>query len=55
MSRSPAFLELRRIEASVEIAKIMSKSRNRMFLESDTLLLNITQSFDENLEKRQNT
>lgn len=52
MSRSPAFLELRRIEAAREISTILSRSRNRIFLEADTLLMNLTQGYDENLEKR---
>jgi prohibitin 2 len=52
MSRSPAFLELRRIEAAREIATILSRSRNKIFLEADTLLMNLTQGYDENLEKR---
>jgi len=50
--RSPAYLDLRRIEAAREIATIMSKSRNRLFLESDTLLMNLTGGLDNNLEKR---
>ena len=52
LSRSPAFLDLRRIEASREIAQIMSRSRNRVFLEADTLLMNLTQSMNSNLEKK---
>lgn len=52
MAKSPAFLELRRIEASREIAKVMARSRNRVFLESDTLLLNLTQGFTDNMERR---
>ena len=52
MAKSPAFLELRRIEASRDIAKNIARSRNRVFLESDTLLLNLTQGFTENMEKR---
>jgi len=46
MARSPAFLDLRRIEAAREIATIMAKSRNRIFLESDTLLMNLTSGLD---------
>ena len=52
LTTSPAFLELKRVEAAREIAKILSQSRNRVFLEADTLLLNLTGSFDANLEKR---
>jgi len=46
MARSPAFLDLRRIEAAREIATIMSKGRNKIYLESDTLLMNLTSGLD---------
>lgn len=52
LSRSPAFIQLRRIEASRDIASLLAQSRNRAYLDSDTLLLNITQHLDQNLEKR---
>lgn len=52
LSKSPAYLDLRRVEAAKEIATILSKSRNRVFLEADTLLLNLTAPLDANLEKR---
>ena len=52
LTTSPAFLDLRRIEASREIATIMSRSRNRVFLEADTLLMNLTSGLDGNLERR---
>ena len=52
LATSPAFLDLRRIEASREIATIMSRSRNRVFLEADTLLMNLTSGLDGNLERR---
>ena len=51
LQKSPAFLELRRLEAAREIASLLTHSRNRLFLDSDTLLLNITQKLDGNLEK----
>jgi prohibitin 2 len=52
LSKSPAYLDLRRVEAAKEIATILSKTRNRVFLEADTLLLNLTAPLDANLEKR---
>ena len=52
MTSSPAFLDLRRVEASREIATIMGKSRNRIFLEADTLLLNLTTGLNASLEKK---
>lgn len=47
-----AYLDLRRIEVSREIATIMSRSRNRVFLEADTLLMNLTTPLNANLEKK---
>ena len=52
MTSSPAFLDLRRVEAAREIAAIIGKSRNRVFLEADTLLLNLTQGLNASLEKK---
>lgn len=52
LKKSPAYLDLRRIEASREIAQIMARSRNRVFLEADTLLMNLTTPLNSNLEKK---
>lgn len=52
LSKSPAFLDLRRVEAARDIATTLSKSRNKVYLEADTLLLNLTAPLDANLEKR---
>jgi hypothetical protein len=52
MAASPAFLDLRRVETAKEIATILGKSRNRAFLEADTLLLNLTQGLNASLEKK---
>lgn len=38
---NPAFLEIRRLEAAQEIAQVMAASNNRVFLESDSLLVNL--------------
>ena len=56
LAKSPAFLELRRVEAAREIATTLSKSRNKIYLEADTLLLNLTSPINSNLEmvNRQN-
>jgi prohibitin 2 len=40
VSTNPAFLELRKIEAAREIANVISKSNNKVFLNSDALLVN---------------
>lgn len=52
MSRSPVFLELKRIEAATKIAAIVGKGENRVYLEADTLLMNLTNGFNSNLEKK---
>ncbi|KAG2223980.1 hypothetical protein INT45_013437 [Circinella minor] len=41
IKNKPGFLELKRIEAAREIATIISRSGNRVMLDSDTLLLNV--------------
>lgn len=51
MAQNKAFIELKRLEAAREIVKYIAQSRNRVYLDADTLLLNITQKLDENLEK----
>lgn len=39
---NPAYLELKRVEAAKHVAELLSESSNRAFIDSDTLLLNIT-------------
>lgn len=41
VAENPAFIELRRIEAATEIAQTISRSNNRVFLETDSLLMNL--------------
>jgi len=41
MRNNPAFIELRKIEASKEISNTISKSQNKVYLNSDNLLLNL--------------
>jgi hypothetical protein len=45
-------MELKRIEAARNIAKIIGSGNNRVFLDSDTLMMNLTQGFTSNLEKK---
>lgn len=52
MEQSPVFLELKRLEAARNIAKIIGQGNNRVYLESDTLMMNLTQGFNTNLEKK---
>ena len=52
MAQSPVFLELKRIEAASKIAQIVARGQNRVFLESDTLMMNLTAGFNNNLERK---
>lgn len=44
---NPAYIELRRIAVAKEVAGLLSKSSNRMVLNTDTLLLNLMSSSDQ--------
>ncbi len=44
-------MQLRRIEAAKDIASSVARSRNKVYLDADTLLLNLTQHLDQNMEK----
>lgn len=39
---NPGFMELRKLDAAREIASIVSKSKNKIYVDADTLLLNVT-------------
>lgn len=45
MQNNPAFTEIRRIEAAREIAQAVANSPNRVYLNSDQLLMNLTSDF----------
>jgi len=45
MQKNPAFAELRRIQAAQEIAQAVARSPNRVFLNSDSLLINLMTEF----------
>ncbi len=47
IKNKPGFLELRKIETAREIASIISQGTNRVFLDTDTLLLNVNEKNDE--------
>lgn len=40
ISKNPAFLQLRRIEAAREVAKTVQNNAGKMYLDSDMLMLN---------------
>eukprot|EP01012_Entosiphon_sulcatum_P020641 TRINITY_DN2554_c0_g1_i1.p1 TRINITY_DN2554_c0_g1~~TRINITY_DN2554_c0_g1_i1.p1 ORF type:complete len:305 (+),score=54.33 TRINITY_DN2554_c0_g1_i1:65-916(+) len=41
LRKAPGFIRLRQIEAAKEIAHTLAKSKNRVYLDSETLLLNV--------------
>lgn len=44
MAKNRGFLELRKIDAAKEVANILSQSQNKIYLNSDTLFLNMMQN-----------
>lgn len=51
VKKNPGFMKLRRIDAAREIADIVAKSGNKVYLSADTLLLNLMGDSDEKFEK----
>ena len=41
MQNNPGFLELRRVEKAREIAQVVAKSPNRVYLDTDVLMFNM--------------
>jgi prohibitin 2 len=41
VKNNPGFLELRKLEAAREIAQVISSSKNKVYVDADTLLLNV--------------
>jgi prohibitin 2 len=52
MSDNPAYLELQRIDAAKGIAKNLARTNNKVYLDADSLFMNLTAGYDENMEKR---
>ncbi|KAG0057222.1 Prohibitin-2, subunit of the prohibitin complex (Phb1p-Phb2p) [Gryganskiella cystojenkinii] len=52
IKNKPGFIELRKIEVAREIASIISHSSNRVMLDADTLLLNVSEPKKEDKEKK---
>jgi prohibitin 2 len=52
VKKNPGFMKLRRIDAAREIADIVAKSGNRVYLNADSLLLNLlSNEAEEKMEK----
>lgn len=51
VKKNPGFMKLRRIDAARDIADIVSSSGNKIYLNADSLLLNLLGDTDEKFEK----
>mmetsp|Transcript_14065 Transcript_14065/g.23866 ORF Transcript_14065/g.23866 Transcript_14065/m.23866 type:complete len:438 (-) Transcript_14065:85-1398(-) len=51
VKKNPGFMKLRRIDAAREIADIVSHSGNKVYLNADSLLLNLLGDADDKFEK----
>ena len=52
VAQNQGYLKLRRIQAAQGISRVMSNSANRMFLDANSLLLNLdSREFDEDMDK----
>jgi prohibitin 2 len=49
IAKSPAYIELQRLDAAKQIADTIASSGNRLYLDADSLLLNITKNVDSDL------
>ena len=47
---NPGFIELRKLEAARDIATTVSKSNNRVFLDSHSLMLNVQDKYSVDLQ-----
>ncbi len=51
VKKNPGFMKLRRIDAARDIAVTVSRSGNKVYLNADSLLLNLLGDADEKFEK----
>lgn len=51
VKKNPGFMKLRRIDAARDIADIVAKSGNKVYLNADSLLLNLMGDADDKFEK----
>lgn len=51
VKKNPGFMSLRRIDAARDIADIVSSSGNKVYLNADSLLLNLLGDADDKFEK----
>ena len=51
VKKNPGFMKLRRIDAARDIADVVAKSGNKVYLSADSLLLNLLGDADDKFEK----
>jgi prohibitin 2 len=51
VKKNPGFMKLRRIDAARDIADIVAKSGNKVYLNADSLLLNLLGNADDKFER----
>ena len=51
VKKNPGFMKLRRIDAARDIADIVAKSGNKVYLNADSLLLNLMGNADDKFEQ----
>ena len=53
ISKNPGYLKLKKIRAAQNIARTIASSKNRVYIHTGTLMLNVNdKDFDENLESQ---
>lgn len=51
LKTNQAYLEIKRLDAAKDISNHVARSNNKVFLDSNTLLMNITEKLDENMDR----
>ena len=51
VKKNPGFMNLRRIDAARDIADVVSQSNNKVYLNADSLLLNLLGDAEEKFER----
>ena len=52
IANNPSFISLRRIEAAREVSETISRSANRVYLNADTLMLNLENETKESNNRK---
>ena len=52
MNGNPSYLELQRIDTAKTIARNLARTNNKIYLDADSLFMNLTAGYDANLERK---